>query len=751
MGSNNSRVEKAIAQTMARTKEYKDEFGEKLQLPSREFAKKRYLQICEKEPYYRKAVSEIEGRIGFIINSKQFRDALAGKKIQDNWVEDDNRNYVREYELPGHELSADDKAKMNAAETMVSKLDRCLTGLMESVAGYSPVDGLQQSYQLVELLKRDAPSGNGTVLDALIQAADQIEKLENQPYKSKKNKAEEEKNANELLINVDQEEKNQLKSTMKKDLLSDLYYLDKTIGYGLDMAHRYPQSVVKPVNLSTIKSWQGYLDAHLSAVPHDHEQQKDHLAKVLVGAFQAGLSTAKSIHGGPAVPAEPFSASKAEDYVKQIKEQPAFKHACKDPTLVRDLLTVDPKQPNKHFNAMMNIFQPFGNIDPAKAKQVLEKLQKMQPYLDVDAGRGPKWKNFTKSVRTIDLNNPNQSGENKLQEIYDMACAYMKGKKSLRSDDDQQMRFDQALDVLSVLAEAGPYAKLAANSVVDRINEVRLGHDKDYETINLSEYGMKGLAQHTHVPAVKIYALDPLPVHSAFLECAPKNGRANMEPLPYAGEPIEPLYSTEKISEEDATIAIATAIALSKQRVYYFNAKKNETLTSGLDTKIKLGGRAVVNGSNLLTETFMLSRDPAIIALGKRYTNPEARKELFRNGQLGLTEKIVQGKKIKWSDTYDVGNYEKLSKAEFKRRMLDGKAANEPLEPLGENGEIKKNRMLEVTKPEKRAFKDPARIDLSRLDIGFLNKAYDEAKKGNEFHKNDEVLQKNPGLGQKNV
>ena len=67
MGKRDNKVAKAYAQTMARPKEYETAFGKAPKLPDTRTAGKKLMQIQEKELYFRKAVSGIEGRLSAVI------------------------------------------------------------------------------------------------------------------------------------------------------------------------------------------------------------------------------------------------------------------------------------------------------------------------------------------------------------------------------------------------------------------------------------------------------------------------------------------------------------------------------------------------------------------------------------------------------------------------------------------------------------------------------------------------------------
>jgi hypothetical protein len=276
-------------------------------------------------------------------------------------------------------------------------------------------------------------------------------------------------------------------------------------------------------------------------------------------------------------------------------------------------------------------------------KTYLEKLKQMEPMMDSPQGRSEKWERFRESIRTIDLNDPENSGEKKLQEILDKTVDYTKGKKSLRRKQADQNCFDQSLDVLSVLAEGGEYARLAAQAVVDRTNEVRLGHDKDYNKISLKGYGLKHIAEHTNVKdreTLKAFensfvrpkgtlkrtgfqvkreddpsALEPVPK---------KHFKAGLYNLKDAMWDCEKLASGETLSEFEAKGDVAAALALAETQVYYrasHGGKKKGIILSA--------NHLVIDADAYTQKKIALLSDPALEQLAKKYQDPEARKALF--------------------------------------------------------------------------------------------------------------------------
>ena len=750
--------ERAIASyraTLSRPREYQKDFGETPVLASEAAAKMIYERIQDTEPLFRTLMAGIEGRLSAIINSKQFRNALAGTEIKDDWIEVQPGQFEREYDVDGNGgLSKEQQEAKNNAEEMVDKLKWCLTALNEAASGVAKEEGIRQSFQLAELLRRKMPNGV-PVIEALKTAARQIEKQQPQPYVPKKNK---DKQAQPEGINAEprggmredleppleinlqndpireagslgndglirnEPNGNPPKPTMLNDLYDDLYYLDNRMLLGLDMPKLAPESAVKQPSLKNVKSWSGYLEAMRTApVPHDPDRKAEHLAKLLMGAYQAGRVTAKSITGGPAPQPKPFTLSRAERYVKQIREEPVFKRLCKDPRLMNELMTQDPKRPHKQFNAMMNMFRPFGNAAPAKSREVLQKLQNMLPYMDPKRGRSSEWKALVDSIERIDLNNPQQSGEAKLQEIYEKNCAYMKGKKSLRSGKSKQNRFDQSMDVLAVLAEAGPYAKLAAEAVVDRVNEVRRGNRQD--TVELRSFGQQKIASHANRASLQVKGMDPLPEYSASLPELPETLRTRAIPVSYAAEEIAPLFSPNEITENEAYNALATAFGLATQQVYYDPGTAPDGMRE-LETKLKLGGRAVVDETKLTNAILTQCADPVLRMMAKKLTQPEARRALLRNGQLDRPPEEAKEGHVKWADKVQKYHFKRLSREEYELRMIRQKIY-EPLAPKGE-----KHLMMQVfpdIRPEGK-YVDAPSVDCGRINMDSMKQLYQETK-----------------------
>lgn len=609
--------------------DYVEEFGETPNIPNSAKGRDIYLKVRQTEPDFWKTASGINGRLSELIRSRQFRNALAGFEVPDDESEDELGNAVNTKLRPAQAEA------LEKADQTIAKLKMCLTGLGDFY-GNGSLKGMRLFYQFSNLLKQTVREGE-TVYSLLRDSAMRLPK--DLPGNSGSNAEQEEPDRNagmsglDLLIHEDP--KPDPSKSMLPELYTDLYYLDETLGLGLDMPRLDPGSVVKEPSLSLVSSWQEYYEAQLQRIPHSPAARKDRLANVLVGAFQVGRQSAADIL--PADPPRPYSQKLAKEYAKQLKETPMFRKLCKDPQRVKELLTPDPKRPNKQFNAMLYMFRPFGNVKPEKGREVLQTLKNMLPLMDPPEGRSKEWRALYESIRSIDPLKLPEDPEKKLQEIYDKTNAYMKGKKSLRRNEELQNRFDQCLDVLSVLAGSGPYAKLAAEAVVDRVNEVRIGHDVSYKAIRLAQFGKEPIKRHKN-HAVIAKGLDVLPKDLKLLPLFQKMDQNNPEryrsftPLREYTEYLPPLYSDEEVLPVTLQNAIATAIVLSQKQVYYYNGLSRDTDT---DKRLEKYGRAVISG-DILNDVYRLSQSPAVVSLANKYSKPGARNELRR--QLGLQE-----------------------------------------------------------------------------------------------------------------
>ena len=758
-------LEIATKDSKARVREYKKEFGTSPKLPKDEVGRKIIRDIFLNEPYYRTTVSGIAGRLSAVINSKEFRDALVGEVIHDEWIEVEKNKYDRAYNHNGDGMpTPEQEKKLKQANDMVEKLKWCLTAIQESAAGPAFTEGARQSAHLGSLLKES--TNDIRVIDALRKAASQLERDNPELYQPKKKNAQNIRNEkldeintdgprgmrensdsrDPLRINVNgpledllefddriREEPKAPKHNLQGEIDADLYYLDKHLKLGLDMPNLVPESVAKPANLKQVKTWGQYVDALYRSVPADPEKRADHLARLLVGSFQANRSKID-----PRQKAKPFSPSLAERYVKQLKEQPAFKALSKNQAAITDLMRENPNRPFKQYNALMNVIRPFGNVKKMDSDRILGVLQKMLPHMDKDAGRSGKWKDLTKSIRTFNPDDPNQSGEKKLKEVFDKACAYMKGKKSLRDDEGAQNRFDQAMDVLATLGEASPYAKMAAQSVLDRTNEVRRGKDPEYIPDKLREYGSERIEAHSNLPKLQLNALDPLPKFHGRLETVPDDLRRRALPLNKVAASIAPLFSNKPIPVETAALALATALTLSKERIYYFPDRKKDTLENQQaiskkqlyyskddETDRKLYyGRVVVDGKDVEADSLKLMATPAMLKLAAKYTDPQARKELLRDGKLDVPE-LKEGRRVKWGDTVKKNTFTKLTRAEFEDLIVNGSENKAELAPKGEVHE-----MLRVKEPDENVgYSEHVQFDGSRIKLDVLSQAFEATKR----------------------
>lgn len=421
-------------------------------------------------------------------------------------------------------------------------------------------------------------------------------------------------------------------------LYDDLALLDSRLGLGLALPplKKAAPKAEKPEK-PAVKTWRDYARMHLEDVPHAPEKKEEYLAKAMVGAV-VGTRNLVAAEGEAA----PFELGKARDTAKQLQKLPVFRQLCKDPAKVRKLLAAGKEDPGKLVLAAGQMQRPFSQCSGEQCRSILEKLKQMEPLMDSPQGRSEKWERFRESIRTIDLNDPENSGEKKLQEILEKTVDYTKGKKSLRRKEADRNCFDQSLDVLSVLAEGGEYARMAAQAVVDRTNEVRLGHDADYNKISLKQYGLRHIAGHTNVKdEATLAAFDRGFVQPkgtlkrtgfqvkreddpSELELMPKGLKSTACTLNDAMWDCEGLTSDKPMSGAEAAGDLAAALALAETQVYY------QPRHGGKQKKIILNANHTVIDSGAYTQKkIALLSDPALAKLAEKYRDPEARKALF--------------------------------------------------------------------------------------------------------------------------
>ena len=263
------------------------------------------------------------------------------------------------------------------------------------------------------------------------------------------------------------------------DKVAENVYRDKLNAKKGLIAPEEPPAAVEPleapgIHVGTKKNYDDYLYIH--KYPAEGKEVES-LAKVLAG------STLKHEH-------EEFSVDKIRKGANTLMKQPTFKQLAKDPARARKLLGA------KESDVVKGINQPF-NADKRKQREVLTKLKNMAKQMDAPDGRTEKWAKLVNSLNNIDLDR-DHTYEKQLTDIFKNNEDYMKGKKSIRRNQDGRNRFDQSLDVLSELAKVSDYAKDKAETLVDRINEVRKTKPGDRNGVSLSNYGADKQAAHVN-------------------------------------------------------------------------------------------------------------------------------------------------------------------------------------------------------------------------------------------------------------
>ncbi len=592
-------------------------------MPSEKEMEKRFREIDETDPYYRTAIVGITGTLASLSMSDSFSEAAGDDEAE--------------------ELSKlVENMRLSYSNVVVKKNTKTRTQMRELMAQNDMIRerAFKRIYELPGFLEqpctlKDAEGKpySATYLDALMLAAAKEEELKELSGYSK-------------AVKADPKLKDTLKPPVPDDrsvgvrtLFDDLALLDSKLHLGMKL----PPLPREPERHTEEKSWKNYALAHLYNVPHEPDKKAKHLSKAMIGSLMAG-----GIRKDPAAEANRFTVDCARKAAAELRKLPAFQALCKDPQKVRSLLDQGRENPARLAVAVSDMQRPFAKCPEEQCRAMLEKLKRMEPMMDAPQGRSDKWKNFRESIAAIDLEPELKAGETReekyreqLQSILDNTVKYTKGKKSLRKYEEDQNCFDQSLDVLSVLAEGGgEYARLTAQGIVDRTNEVRLGHDSRYRIIKLADFGTEHIAAHTNLKdmkQVRAYqnsfkekkepitrtVFDTIDYDLSDLPTAPKSmTENNSASVRTALGWLKNLNSNKYLSQPMVKDDIATALALADTKVYFKNSRAQ-------------GAQKVrISDAEYEANERKYQDDPALARLAEKYTDPEARKSLFDEARI---------------------------------------------------------------------------------------------------------------------
>ncbi len=167
--------------------------------------------------------------------------------------------------------------------------------------------------------------------------------------------------------------------------------------------------------------------------------------------------------------------------IAELREMTSFQRIAKDPLRVAGYLKkgVDP------LDVVQGILDPFAVASVEKKREILEKLKFYQEnFMASTQGRSEKFKAMSHAISNIDLDNE-ETYNRQLWEVVQSVEAYTKGRKTLRSNLGERARFDQALDILSIVGETSEFARDYLKGQEERINHVRTRWKRKQPTVSL--------------------------------------------------------------------------------------------------------------------------------------------------------------------------------------------------------------------------------------------------------------------------
>ena len=415
-------------------------------------------------------------------------------------------------------------------------------------------------------------------------------------------------------------------------LCESLYYMNEKLNMGLELGVLLPGSVRPKKKMTGEPSWNNYMKEHMTDVPYDRKGREEYLAKAMVGAF-------KDYQSKKSNKTVSFSVKQARNYAEKLVKNKVFKKFCENRIKMDRFVHDMNKKPDQLYKSTVQIYRPFAFIPKGKRMEVLRRLKKMAELMDGRAGRSSKWQALKRSIEGINLNDPAACGEEKLSEIYELTCNYMKGKKSIRTRQTEKNRFDQALDVLAELSKCGEFAKYHVQTVFDRVNEVRMSKDENYRPVKMIKYGAGKLLSHTNETSIArtdeykewlLYPDGQPEVETVRRKAFEKYPGGDPSGLPKATgdskdytvldvaiQRYRPFVSDMMLTVNGAIRNISTILGLADTNIYYYR-------DSGETGKSKVA----VKNAELSMNTNRYLKDPAVAKLAEKYRTKDSRNAL---------------------------------------------------------------------------------------------------------------------------
>ena len=256
----------------------------------------------------------------------------------------------------------------------------------------------------------------------------------------------------------------------------------KTYGMEKDPAYRRAFGTHLRKNAS---QYEKFIHKHLGAnsLPGGREERRARLALVMA---------ANSIEAtSPGV----FDRDVIRDVAETIMRRGAFRKLS-DMDVSEALLN---KQ--SALNAQKRMIRDAYGVPENDRAEYIRKMKALADTMVPGKGQSEKYRAMFDAVSAIAKLDPaDQRIEDKLisanAKLFNRVSDYTKGKKSLRSFNTSQARFDNSIDVLAVVNEHVPGLKPDVKAIVDRTNEVRKTKLGDKHYVNLADYGTERSQAH---------------------------------------------------------------------------------------------------------------------------------------------------------------------------------------------------------------------------------------------------------------